>query len=263
MFDNGGRWVKPTLIDRIQDRYGHTIFKHDARECRGCDAPGGWKNQPEPQLVDRREQVLDSMTAYQITSMMEGVVQAGTATAVKEVGKPIAGKTGTTNDEKDAWFIGYTPDLICGVWVGYDERQSLGGHQTGGSTAAPIWEEFMKTATQGSQVKDFTEPEDIESKKICMETGLVAGPRCPRIRVELFKKGTAPTKVCTLHGAVSTDASQVGAASTGTGGDLLEMEAAPPVAVSTVTNGVTVITTVEPTPVPQTNAEQNYQDAGF
>ena len=80
MFANGGRRVKPTLIDRIQDRYGHTIFKHDARECRGCDAPGGWKNQPEPQLVDRREQVLDPMTAYQITSMMEDVVQAGTAT---------------------------------------------------------------------------------------------------------------------------------------------------------------------------------------
>ena len=104
MFANGGRRVKPTLIDRIQDRYGHTIFKHDARECRGCDAPGGWKNQPEPQLVDRREQVLDPMTAYQITSMMEYVVQAGTATVVKEVGKPIAGKTGTTNDEKDVWF---------------------------------------------------------------------------------------------------------------------------------------------------------------
>jgi len=93
MFANGGRRVKSTLIDRIQDRYGRTIFKHDARECRGCDAPDGWKNQPEPQLVDRREQVLDAMTAYQITSMMEGVVQAGTATVVKEVGKPIAGKT--------------------------------------------------------------------------------------------------------------------------------------------------------------------------
>ncbi|MFX6182914.1 hypothetical protein ABTF56_21600, partial [Acinetobacter baumannii] len=76
-----------------QDRYGHTIFKHDQRECRGCDAPGGWKNQAEPQLIDRREQVLDSMTAYQITELMEGVVQAGTATVVKEVGKPIAGKT--------------------------------------------------------------------------------------------------------------------------------------------------------------------------
>src|SRR6266702_3021030 len=111
MIANGGRRVKATLIDRIQDRYGHSIFKHDARECRGCDAPDGWKNQSEPQLVDRREQVLDTMTAYQITSMMEGVVQAGTAIAVREVGKPIAGKTGTTNAAKDAWFIGFSPDI--------------------------------------------------------------------------------------------------------------------------------------------------------
>src|SRR5256885_12286249 len=109
---NGGRRVKRTLIDRIQDRYAHPISKHDARECRGCDAPDGWKNQAEPQLVDRREQVLDVMTAYQITSMMEGVVQGGTAAVMREVGKPIAGKTGTTTDEKDVWFVGFSPDLV-------------------------------------------------------------------------------------------------------------------------------------------------------
>src|SRR5678815_3575962 len=100
MFANGGKRIKPTLIDRIQDRYGHTIFKHDQRECRGCQADK-WVNQNEPSMVDRREQVLDPMTAYQITSMMEGVVQRGTDTVVREVGKPVAGKTGTTNDEKD------------------------------------------------------------------------------------------------------------------------------------------------------------------
>src|SRR6195256_1279181 len=105
-----GRPIRCFPMDRTRDRYGHTIFKHDARECRGCDSPSGWKNQPEPQLVDRREQVLDTMTAYQITSMMEGVVQGGTAIAGREGGKPIAGKTGTTNDEKDAWFIGFSPD---------------------------------------------------------------------------------------------------------------------------------------------------------
>src|SRR5256885_5062715 len=98
MFANGGRRVKSTLIDRIQDRYGHTIFKHDARECRGCDAPGGWKNQQEPQLVDRREQVLDAMTAYQITSMMEGVVQGGTAARPEEEGKPNAGENGAQRE---------------------------------------------------------------------------------------------------------------------------------------------------------------------
>src|SRR6266404_887322 len=146
MFANGGRRVKSTLIDRIQDRYGRTILKHDARECRGCDAPGGWKNQSEPQLVDRREQVLDSMTAYQITSMMEGVVQAGTATVVKEVGKPIAGKTGTTNDEKDAWFIGFSPDIVVGIYMGYDKPRNLGKGATGGHLAAPIARDFLKLA---------------------------------------------------------------------------------------------------------------------
>ena len=125
MFDNGGRRVKPTLIDRIQDRYGHTVYKHDERECIGCDAKK-WANQPEPSLIDRREQVLDPMTAYQITSMMEGVVQRGTGSRLRAVGKPVAGKTGTTNDEKDAWFIGFTPDIVAGVYIGYDKPRHLG-----------------------------------------------------------------------------------------------------------------------------------------
>ena len=125
MLDNGGRRVKPTLIDRIQDRYGHTIYKHDQRECLGCDADN-WHNQPEPTLIDHREQVIDPMTAYQITSMMEGVVQRGTATVVRDVGKPIAGKTGTTNDEKDVWFIGFSPDIVCGVYMGYDKPRHIG-----------------------------------------------------------------------------------------------------------------------------------------
>ncbi|MGZ8300369.1 MAG: penicillin-binding protein 1A, partial [Rhodoplanes sp.] len=110
MIANGGRRIAPTLIDRIQDRYGKTVYKHDQRECRGCDADK-WQNQSEPGLIDRREQVLDPMTAYQVTSIMEGVVQRGTGTAVREVGKPVAGKTGTTNDEKDVWFIGFTPEI--------------------------------------------------------------------------------------------------------------------------------------------------------
>ena len=135
MFDNGGRKIKPTLIDRIQDRYGHTVYKHDERECVGCDAKK-WENQPEPSLIDRRQQVLDPMTAYQITSMMEGVVLRGTAAGAgfqKEVGKPVAGKTGTTNDEKDAWFIGFTPDHRRGCLHGLRQAapsrpQVTGGH---------------------------------------------------------------------------------------------------------------------------------------
>ena len=155
MFANGGRRVKPTLIDRIQDRYGRTIFRHDARECRGCDAPGGWKNQPEPQLVDRREQVLDSMTAYQITSMLEGVVQGGTASVMREVGKPIAGKTGTTSDGKDVWFIGFSQDLVVGLYLGYDKPRSLGRAAQGGHTAAPIVKDFMKLALANKPATPF------------------------------------------------------------------------------------------------------------
>src|SRR6195952_4937894 len=176
MFANGGRRVKSTLIDRIQDRYGRTIFKHDARECRGCDAPGGWKNQPEPQLVDRREQVLDSMTAYQIPSMMEGVVQAGTAMAVKEVGKPIAGKTGTTNDEMDAWFVGLPPDIVVGLYVGYDKPRSLGRTAQAGHTAAPIARDFMKLALADKPATPFKIPAGIKLIRVDSKSGMRGGP---------------------------------------------------------------------------------------
>ena len=99
--------------------------------------PISWHNQPEPTLIDRREQVIDPMTAYQITSMMEGVVQRGTATVVRDVGKPIAGKTGTTNEEKDVWFIGFSPDIVCGVYMGYDKPRHIARLATGGHLAAP------------------------------------------------------------------------------------------------------------------------------
>ena len=130
---NGGKQVTPTLIDRIQDRWGHSLWRHDARECKGCNAEK-WKGQVEPALVDDRRQIIDPHTAYQITSIMEGVVQRGTATIVKQIlpNVPIAGKTGTTNDEKDAWFVGYTPDLVVGVTVGYDTPQPMGKGSTGG-----------------------------------------------------------------------------------------------------------------------------------
>ena len=165
MFANGGRRVTPTLIDRIQDRYGHTIYKHDQRECRGCDADK-WQNQAEPSLIDRREQVLDPMTAYQITSMMEGVVQRGTATVVREVGKPVAGKTGTTNDEKDAWFIGFTPDLAVGVYMGYDKPRHLGRGATGGHLAAPIVKDFLKMALADKPAVPFRVPPGIKLIRI-------------------------------------------------------------------------------------------------
>jgi penicillin-binding protein 1A len=193
MFANGGKRVKPTLIDRIQDRYGRTIFKHDQRECRGCDAADGWKNQPEPTLVDRREQVLDAMTAYQITSMMEGVVQGGTATVVREVGKPIAGKTGTTNDEKDAWFIGFSPDLVVGIYIGYDKPRNLGRGGTGGHLAAPVARDFLKLALADKPAVPFRVPAGIKLIRVDAKSGMRAGPGdSGRTILEAFKPGTAP-----------------------------------------------------------------------
>jgi len=193
MFANGGRRVKATLIDRIQDRYGHTIFRHDARECRGCEAPDGWKNQPEPQLVDHREQVLDVTTAYQVTSMMEGVVQGGTATVMREVGKPIAGKTGTTTDAKDLWFVGFSPDLVVGLYLGYDKPRSLGRSAQGGHTAGPIARDFMKFALADKPAIPFRVPAGIKLIRVDSKTGMRAGPGdSGRTVLEAFKPGTAP-----------------------------------------------------------------------
>jgi len=207
MFANGGRRVKATLIDRIQDRYGHTIFKHDQRECRGCDSTGGWSNQPEPQLIDRREQVLDSMTAYQITHLLEGVVQGGTATALKEVGKPIAGKTGTTSDEKDAWFVGFSPDLVVGLYVGYDKPRSLGGKSTGGALAGPIARDFMKFALADKPATPFRQPVGIKLVNVDLVTGLRAGPGSNGKTVfEAFKPGTAPPDDYAAIGVADADA---------------------------------------------------------
>ena len=224
MFDNGGRRVKPTLIDRIQDRYGHTIYKHDERECVGCDA-AKWDNQPEPTLIDRREQVIDPMTAYQVTSLMEGVVQRGTATVVREVGKPIAGKTGTTNDEKDVWFIGFSPDIVCGVYMGYDKPRHIGRLATGGHLAAPVVKDFLKVALADKPPIPFRVPPGIKLIRVDARTGLRAGPGDTRVILEAFKPGTAPPDNYSVVGtetangvpvAVTPDADR--AVRSGTGG---------------------------------------------
>ena len=188
---NGGKAIKPSLIDRIQDRYGKTIFKHEERVCVDCNAQT-WDDQAEPVLEDDREQVLDPMTAYQMTSMMEGVVLRGTAPVVKELGVPVAGKTGTTNDEKDAWFMGYTPDLVTGVYIGYDNPEPMGKGNTGGGLAAPIFTDFMKSAIEGKQSVDFRVPRGIKLIPINRKTGLLAKAGAPGVITEAFKPGTSP-----------------------------------------------------------------------
>ncbi|WP_343314293.1 penicillin-binding protein 1A [Brucella sp. BE17] len=189
---NGGQSITPSMIDRIQDRYGKTVFKHDGRVCEGCNARE-WSNQDEPTLIDNRDQVLDPMTAYQITSMMEGVVQRGTAQLLKSLDRPIAGKTGTTNDEKDAWFVGFTPDLVVGVFMGYDTPTSLGRGSTGGGLAAPVFKSFMQEALAGTPKVDFRVPEGMTLIAINRKTGMRTSDSDPNRIMEAFKPGTGPS----------------------------------------------------------------------
>jgi penicillin-binding protein 1A len=200
MLENGGRLIKPTLIDRIQDRWGKTIYKHDERICQGCNADD-WSNQDEPKLLDPREQVLDPMTAYQVTSMLEGVIQHGSAQTLRSLNRPIAGKTGTTSDEKDAWFIGYSPDLVCGLYVGYDTPRHIGNKVTGGSLAAPIFGTFMKTALADKAPVPFRVPPGIKLIRIDRKTGMRSDGGGAIL--EAFKPGTAPPDNYTVIGSGS------------------------------------------------------------
>jgi len=197
---NGGKQVQPTLIDRIQDRWGHTIWRHDKRECTGCKAEK-WQGQNEPALPDDRKQIIDPHTAYQMTSMMEGVVQRGTATVIKQFipGVPVAGKTGTTNEEKDAWFIGYTPDLVVGVFIGYDTPRPMGKGQTGGQVAAPIFGAFMKAALADKKAVPFRQPPGIKIVRVNLRTGLRAQGE-PDAMPEAFKPSEEPDDAYSIIG---------------------------------------------------------------
>src|SRR3569623_428992 len=198
---NGGRKIVPTLIDRIQDRYGKTIYKHDDRGCDGCVATG-WTHQSEPLIIDNREQVLAPMTAYQITSMMEGVVQRGTGTYAKRLNRPVAGKTGTTSDSRDVWFIGFTPELVTGVYLGYDKPKSLGSSATGGGLAVPVFTEFMEDALKGKPPTPFNIPAGMSQIWIDPATGVKATAGGAAI-AEAFKPGPGPTLVTSVIGVGS------------------------------------------------------------
>lgn len=186
IFVNGGKRVSPVIIDRIQDRTGKTIYKRDTRICSACEAPF-WYGQAEPQLIDPREQVLDPRTAYQITSILEGVVVRGTGSAVRKVSnKPLAGKTGTTNDYKDAWFVGFAPDLAAGVFVGFDLPQTLGQGEAGGKVAAPIFGDFMVAALKETPGIPFRVPSGVRLVRVDSKTGRPSNGE-GRVILEAFK----------------------------------------------------------------------------
>ncbi len=178
MIVNGGKRVQPTLVDRIQDRYGKTIYRHDDRKCEGCGSVA-FNGQTLPKLVDNREQVVDEDNAYQVVSMLQGAVLRGTGAAMLALNRPVAGKTGTTNDVLDAWFVGFTPDIVVAVWVGFDKPRTLGPAEQGGTTAAPIVRDFMKEALKDVPARNFTVPKGIVAVR--------AGNG-----FEYYKRGTEP-----------------------------------------------------------------------
>ena len=201
-FANGGKHVRPTLIDRIQDRWGQTIWRYDDRECPGCKADS-WKGQAEPNLPeDDRKQIIDPHTAYQITSMMEGVIQRGTGTIIRQIlpNVPMAGKTGTTNDEKDAWFVGYTPDLVVGVFIGYDTPRAMGKGMTGGHVAAPIFAHFMKAALADKRAVPFRIPPGVKLVRVSLRTGLRAQGGEGDAMLEAFKPNEEPDDAYSIIG---------------------------------------------------------------
>jgi len=172
VFANQGYLVEPAFITKIEDRYGNIL----------------------EEMNPSREKVIDKNTAYLMTNLLESVVQEGTGHRAKALNRPVAGKTGTTNDLQDAWFVGYTPRYISGVWVGYDNGQTLGRGETGSRTASPIWLEFMNKILKGTPVREFQVPEGVVFAKIDAETGLLAIPESNKTIFECFKEGTVPTE---------------------------------------------------------------------
>ncbi len=189
---NGGKKIEPALIDRVQDSNGWTIYRHDQRPCDGCQM-SSYNGEAPPEIPDTRLQVLDPATAYQMVSMLEGVVNRGTGTAVKAVGKPLAGKTGTTNEGRDVWFMGFSPDLVAGVYLGFDQPRSLGEKATGGRYSAPIFRDFMMEALKDEPATPFRVPPGIRLVRVDYYTGERAAPGAGKVIWEAFKPGTEPT----------------------------------------------------------------------
>ncbi|MGH6967849.1 MAG: penicillin-binding protein 1A, partial [Stellaceae bacterium] len=192
MLVNGGKQIHPTFIDRVQDRNGKTIYRADDRPCDGCNNVA-WTGQAPPELPDTRAQIADPRSCYQIVSMLEGVVQHGTGRIVSSIGKPLAGKTGTTNESEDTWFVGFSPDLAAGVYVGFDQPRSLGKHEVGATVAAPAFRDFMAAALKGKPAIPFRIPPGIELVRIDAHTGRLPTNGDRNVIWGAFKPGTEPT----------------------------------------------------------------------
>ena len=192
MFANGGERVEPTLVDRVQDRWGKTIYRHDTRQCADCNDPT-LANGQAPQIVSDRERVMNAITAYQLTSMMRGVVERGTARGVVNLPVPTAGKTGTTNDEHDAWFVGFTSNIVAGCYVGYDRPRTMPG-TSGGGMCGPVFQRFMLEAIKEYGGGEFKVPPGGHFIKIDRFTGARLPPDASgdHVVAEYFRDGEEP-----------------------------------------------------------------------
>ncbi|MBQ4471999.1 MAG: penicillin-binding protein, partial [Alphaproteobacteria bacterium] len=197
MLVNGGKKITPIFIDRIQDRNGRTIYKHDERACEACVGPDASPSN-EPILPDEREQIQDPASAYQMVNILTGVIQRGTGSAVRSLNRNLGAKSGTSNDNIDAWFIGFSPDLVVGVWVGKDNPEPLGPHDTGGVVAAPIFREFMKRALADKPDVPFRVPDSVKLVRVNATTGKPARAGDANVIMEAFRLDTdiaKPSKV--------------------------------------------------------------------
>jgi len=185
-FVNGGKLITPILIDRIQDSEGNTIFNNNNRKCFDCDKIS-FTGKDYPSIKDSYKRVISPQTAYQLTSILEGVVQRGTGKKLKKLNLNIAGKTGTTNDNTDAWFVGFTSNLVIGVYVGMDNPSSLGKYETGSKAALPIFENFIKKAVKKSEARPFKVPEDMTMMVVDPLTGEKAKFTSKNMIVESYK----------------------------------------------------------------------------
>lgn len=192
MLVNGGRKIVPTLIDRIQNRYGETVYQYDDRKCTNCGPKVRWDNQSVPNIPDNRAQVGDPKTIYQIVSILEGVAERGTAVRLKELNRPLGGKTGTTNESKDAWFIGFSPDMVVGVYMGMDNPKPLGKKETGSSVALPVFKDFVTDALKSKPAIPFRVPEGIKLVRVNPNTGRRVSPLDDSGIWEAFVPGTEP-----------------------------------------------------------------------
>ena len=208
MFANGGERVQPTLVDRVQDRFGRTVYRHDERECRDCMRLASLDPGFAPDIVSNRERVMDPVTAYQLTSMMKGVVDRGTAASTVKLPVPIAGKTGTTNDAKDVWFVGFSSDIVAGCYIGYDQPRSLGRGASGGGMCGPVFSTFMREAIQKYGGGAFDVPEDCEFIKIDRFSGARLSDAAAGANVvsECFRHGFEPIFGITFDGGFAMGA---------------------------------------------------------